>query len=42
MHQIYKRVKPNLGKTARMEFLKLDDMVRNAVRVKSMADDDGT
>ena len=41
LDQIYKRIKPDLGKKARMEFLQLDEMVRNAVRVKNMAEDDG-
>ena len=30
-----------MGKTARMSFLQLDEVVRNAERVKNMAEDDG-
>ena len=41
LDQIYKRIKVNMGKTARMTFLKLDETVRNAERVKNMAEDDG-
>ena len=41
LDQIYKRIKEGMGKTARMAFLQLDDVVRNAERVKNMAEDDG-
>ena len=41
LDQIYKRIKGNMGKTARMTFLQLDETVRNAERVKNMAEDDG-
>ena len=41
LDQIYKRIKEGMGKTARMSFLQLDELVRNAERVKNMAEDDG-
>ena len=41
LDQIYKRIKEGMGKTARMSFLQLDGVVRNAERVKNMAEDDG-
>ena len=41
LDQIYKRIKEGMGKTARMAFLQLDEVVRNAERVKNMAEDDG-
>ena len=39
LDQVYKKIKPNLGKTARMEFLQLDEMVRSAVTVKDMREE---
>ena len=41
LDQIYKRIKAGMDKQARMAFLQLDDVVRNAERVKNMAEDDG-
>ena len=34
LDQIYKKVKPNLGKEARMEYLELEAIVRKAVTVQ--------
>ena len=36
LDQIYTTIKPNLEKDARLEFLKLDQVVRNIVTVKKM------
>ena len=41
LDQVYKNVKPKLDKDARMEFAKLDDMVRRIVTVKGMQDEMG-
>ena len=40
LDQVYKRVKPNLGKQARTEYLELEALVRRAVPVKDMRQDD--
>ena len=40
LDQIYQIVKPNLEKDARMEFAKLDQIVRNIVTVKKMDSSD--
>merc|ERR1719336_2766936 len=40
LDQVYKRVKPNLGKQARSEYLELEGLVRKAVTVKDMRQDD--
>jgi len=40
LDQVYLMVKPKLGKDARMEFLKLDDLVKQIVTVKKMDTDD--
>ena len=40
LDQVYKRVKPNLGKQARSEYLELEALVRRAVTVKDMRQED--
>lgn len=40
LDQVYKTVQPRLGKEARMEFLKLDAVVRDIVTVKNYSDGD--
>jgi len=40
LDQVYKRVKDSLGKDSRMEFIKLDKLVRDITTVKRMGTDE--